>query len=68
MTLILGLIAGIFVTMVLIPPLAKMAPILGLEDPPGERKVHKYPIPRVGGIAIAIGVLLPVIMWLPLTG
>ena len=68
MTLILGLIAGIFVTMVLIPPLAKMAPILGLEDPPGERKVHKYPIPRVGGISIAIGVLLPVIMWLPLTG
>lgn len=68
MTLILGLIAGIFVTMVLIPPLAKMAGVLGLEDPPGERKVHKIPIPRVGGIGIALGVLLPVIMWLPLSG
>ena len=68
MTLVLGLIAGIFITMVLIPPLAKVAGVLGLEDPPGERKVHKVPIPRVGGIGIAMGVLLPVMMWLPLRG
>jgi UDP-GlcNAc:undecaprenyl-phosphate/decaprenyl-phosphate GlcNAc-1-phosphate transferase len=35
-------------------------------DQPGERKVHERPVPRVGGIAMAAGAALPVLIWLPL--
>jgi UDP-GlcNAc:undecaprenyl-phosphate GlcNAc-1-phosphate transferase len=37
----------------------RLAPRWGLIDRPGERKVHSTPTPMGGGIAIAIGVLLP---------
>jgi UDP-GlcNAc:undecaprenyl-phosphate GlcNAc-1-phosphate transferase len=45
-----------------IPPLARWAPRLGLTDAPGPRKVHARPIPRVGGVAMAIGILVPVLL------
>jgi UDP-GlcNAc:undecaprenyl-phosphate GlcNAc-1-phosphate transferase len=31
-------------------------------DEPGE-KVHSLPIPRVGGIAMAVGIFVPVLLW-----
>ncbi len=43
------------VAMALLPLLARMAPVLKLVDAPAERKVHAVPIPRVGGIAMAVG-------------
>jgi UDP-GlcNAc:undecaprenyl-phosphate GlcNAc-1-phosphate transferase len=30
----------------------------GYYDAPGERKIHKYPIPRLGGVAIWVGFML----------
>jgi UDP-GlcNAc:undecaprenyl-phosphate GlcNAc-1-phosphate transferase len=51
-----------------IPPLARWAPRLGLTDAPGPRKVHTSPIPRVGGVAMAIGILVPVLLTQPLQG
>lgn len=63
MTSLLGLIVGLFVTMVLIPPLARVSGMLRLVDHPNARKVHTEPIPRVGGIAIYFGVLLPLLLW-----
>ena len=38
---------------------------LGLMDEPGPRKIHGESIPRVGGIAIAAGTLIAVLIWLP---
>ena len=32
-------------------------------DEPGGRKVHSLPIPRVGGIAMAVGIFVPVVLW-----
>lgn len=55
-----------FVTIVLIPPLRRAAEARGLFDMPSDRKVHRMPIPRVGGIAMAVGALLPVMMWAPI--
>jgi UDP-GlcNAc:undecaprenyl-phosphate/decaprenyl-phosphate GlcNAc-1-phosphate transferase len=55
-----------FVTMVLIPPLVRLAEWLHMADIPSERKVHKAPIPRLGGLAMATGALLPLIMWAPM--
>ena len=51
------------VSMALIPPLMRWAGWARLVDVPDARKVHTDPVPRVGGIAIVAGALLPVMMW-----
>lgn len=43
------------------PLLTRMARALGLLDRPGVRKVHRAPVPRVGGVAIAVATLMWVI-------
>src|SRR5262245_13053576 len=50
------------VTMALIPPLMQAAGRWRILDQPGERKVHARPIPRIGGIAMAAGILLALFM------
>jgi UDP-N-acetylmuramyl pentapeptide phosphotransferase/UDP-N-acetylglucosamine-1-phosphate transferase/glycosyltransferase involved in cell wall biosynthesis len=45
--------------LVLSPLAIRFANIFGLLDAPGLRKIHSAPVPRVGGIAIAIGALVP---------
>lgn len=63
MELLLGFLVAVGVTMALIPPLIKLAPRWHFVDLPQERKVHAHPIPRVGGIAMAAGVLLALLVW-----
>ena len=58
MDLLLGFIIAMTVTMALIPPLMRLAGRARMLDQPETRKVHAAPIPRVGGIAMSIGVLL----------
>ena len=41
-----------------IPVVKKIAEFIGALDMPNERKVHKKPIPRMGGLAIYGGFLL----------
>ncbi|MDA8095091.1 MAG: MraY family glycosyltransferase [Betaproteobacteria bacterium] len=57
-------ISAMFVTMALIPPLMRSAEWLRFVDVPDERKVHTRPIPRIGGLAMAAGAVLPVALWL----
>src|SRR3989344_5727965 len=52
--------------MTTIPPMIRLAPRLGMLDNPDSRKVHTVPIPRVGGIGIVVGSLIPVLLWVPL--
>lgn len=52
--------------MVLIPPLVRLAKWLRAADIPSDRKVHKMPMPRLGGLAMAAGTILPLVMWAPL--
>ena len=63
MTLFFSFIVATFVTMVLIPPLVRLAEWLHIVDMPAARKVHKAPVPRLGGLAMAIGAVLPPLMW-----
>lgn len=63
MTLFFSFLVAAFVTMVLIPPLARLAESLHAADIPSERKVHKVPMPRLGGLAMATGAVLPIVMW-----
>lgn len=62
----LSLAVGLFVSMALIPPLARLAGKLKLEDIPDSRKVHTHPIPRIGGIAVIAGLLTAITLWVPL--
>jgi UDP-GlcNAc:undecaprenyl-phosphate/decaprenyl-phosphate GlcNAc-1-phosphate transferase len=50
-------------SMLIIPPLWRLAPRLGLVDMPDARKVHKAPVPRVGGWGITLGTLMPLLLW-----
>lgn len=65
MILAFSFISALFVTMVLVPPLMRLAAPMRLLDVPDARKIHTELVPRCGGLAIASGILLPVVMWLP---
>jgi UDP-GlcNAc:undecaprenyl-phosphate GlcNAc-1-phosphate transferase len=43
-------------TNVMVPPVARLAVLLRALDHPGERKIQKDAVPRLGGVAIALGV------------
>jgi UDP-GlcNAc:undecaprenyl-phosphate GlcNAc-1-phosphate transferase len=66
MAYVLTLAVSLFIAMALIPPLARYAGRLKLEDIPDARKIHARPIPRVGGIAIITGVATAVLLWVPM--
>jgi len=53
------------VSMAIIPLMMRLAPKIGMIDEPDSRKVHSAPIPRVGGLGIVVGALIPMVLWLP---
>mgnify|MGYP005815668423 CR=1 FL=1 len=59
-------LVAMFTTIVLIPPLTYMYQKLDIVDIPSARKVHTKPIPRVGGVAIVISTVIPIIGWVKL--
>jgi UDP-GlcNAc:undecaprenyl-phosphate GlcNAc-1-phosphate transferase len=61
---LLALIAAMAISMVLIPLMSRLAPRLGLVDHPDPRKVHAAPIPRVGGVGLVVGSLIPLMLLL----
>lgn len=63
MKTLLGIVLAMSLTMVLIPLLMRWAAPLGFLDYPEARKVHTTPVPRVGGIAMAVAVLLALLVW-----
>ena len=67
MTLFLSFVVALSITAALIPILARWAPSIGLTDRPGPRKVHAVPVPRVGGIAMAAGILAPALLIVNMT-
>jgi UDP-GlcNAc:undecaprenyl-phosphate GlcNAc-1-phosphate transferase len=46
------LLASTAVSAALVPPAARLARALGILDPPGPRKIHRAPTPRLGGLAV----------------
>lgn len=55
---------SITTTIALVPIIRQMAIHLDLGvDLPHERKIHKVPVPRIGGISMAIGAFIPVALW-----
>jgi UDP-GlcNAc:undecaprenyl-phosphate GlcNAc-1-phosphate transferase len=58
-------ISATVISMAVIPLMVRLAPALGMIDKPDSRKVHTVPVPRVGGVGIVTGSLLPILLWSP---
>jgi UDP-GlcNAc:undecaprenyl-phosphate/decaprenyl-phosphate GlcNAc-1-phosphate transferase len=65
-----GLLASLVITILLTPLVAKVAIRLGAFDVPNRDRprVHKQPIPRIGGLAMAVGILVPALVLLDVDG
>jgi UDP-GlcNAc:undecaprenyl-phosphate/decaprenyl-phosphate GlcNAc-1-phosphate transferase len=57
------LLISVLITIALTPAFSALALRYQLVDLPNERKVHLIPIPRVGGIAMALGAFTPIVLW-----
>ena len=67
MTLFSTFLISTIVTILLMPIFINLACKLNMLDFPNERKVHCDPIPRIGGVVMAIGAFASIIIWAPLT-
>jgi UDP-GlcNAc:undecaprenyl-phosphate GlcNAc-1-phosphate transferase len=67
MPYLLPFLLAMVVTMAWLPVFGRVAGKWRIVDHPGERKVHAVPIPRIGGVAMAIGVLIAAVVAVPLT-
>jgi UDP-GlcNAc:undecaprenyl-phosphate GlcNAc-1-phosphate transferase len=57
------LLLSVFITIALIPLCSRVAVRMQALDMPDPRKVHTVPVPRCGGVAMALGALGPIIFW-----
>jgi UDP-GlcNAc:undecaprenyl-phosphate/decaprenyl-phosphate GlcNAc-1-phosphate transferase len=64
-----GFLAAAAIVLVLTPLTARLAPRIGGVDLGGDRpRVHTRPVPRIGGIAIVLGILIPALFAVDLDG
>jgi UDP-GlcNAc:undecaprenyl-phosphate/decaprenyl-phosphate GlcNAc-1-phosphate transferase len=69
MEVLWGFLVALAVVLVLTPSVGRIGRVLGIVDAPGERRrVHASPVPRLGGIALFLGLLVPALAFLDLSG
>ncbi len=56
-------IAALLVSLILIPFIIRLSIRFNLVDKPNERKVHKVPVSRLGGVGIIAGTLVTAPLW-----
>jgi len=66
MNLFTVFVLSLFLTIALIPIIKRMDFRMNLMDFPDERKIHELPMSRSGGIAMALGGIIPVLIWVPM--
>ena len=64
-----GFLVALAVVLVLTPGVGRIGRVLGIVDQPGERRrLHVRPVPRLGGIALFLGLVLPALAFVDLSG
>ena len=64
-----GFLTAAVLVLVLTPLVARVAPRIGGLDLGGDRpRVHTRPVPRIGGVAIVIGILAAAAIWVDIDG
>jgi UDP-GlcNAc:undecaprenyl-phosphate GlcNAc-1-phosphate transferase len=69
MEVLWGFLVALGVVLVLTPAVGRVARVLGVVDVPGEaRRMHLRAVPRLGGLAIFLGIFIPALAFLDLSG
>ena len=69
MEVLWGFLAALGIVLVLTPAVGRVARVLGVVDEPGEqRRMHLRAVPRLGGLAIFLGIFIPGLAFLDLDG
>jgi UDP-GlcNAc:undecaprenyl-phosphate GlcNAc-1-phosphate transferase len=63
-----GAAIAFVIVVLLTPAVGGMARLLGAVDQPDARRLNRRPIPRLGGLAIFLGILVPALAFLDLSG
>ena len=64
-----GFLAALGLVLLLTPVVGRVGRRLGVVDEPGERRrLHVLPVPRLGGLALFLGILVPALAFLSLDG
>jgi UDP-GlcNAc:undecaprenyl-phosphate/decaprenyl-phosphate GlcNAc-1-phosphate transferase len=61
-----GALVALVVVVLLTPAVGGMARLLGAVDAPGGRRLNRSPIPRLGGLALFLGIFVPALAFLRL--
>lgn len=61
----LSAIIAALIVLAATPLAARLARAVGAVDQPSDRRIHREPTPRLGGLAILAGFLVPVLYFLP---
>src|SRR5437879_4114423 len=61
-----GALVAFVVVVLLTPAVGGMARMLGAVDAPGGRRLNRSPVPRLGGLALFLGIFVPALAFLPL--
>ncbi len=65
MNLFTVFIVSLFLTIAIVPVFKRLAFRMNIVDIPDARKVHVMPMPKTGGISMALGAFIPMLIWAP---